>query len=248
MSAAGWVAAVALLGVVAALLRARAVERERLARAAHEVRGPLTALHLALHGVARRGELAPVRLAGLDLELRRAALALDELRAGGPLACTPLDLRELLTAQVATWDEVARAHGGEVVLCDGPGDVVVHADAVRLAQALGNVLANAIEHGGGRVQVRTRWDGGRVVVEVADGGPGLPASVAQLTRRCRGRRAPGRGHGLAVAAAVARRHGGALRGVRGGTVALELPGTAGAAAGGLPADWPHDGPALRVAA
>jgi signal transduction histidine kinase len=105
---------------------------------------------------------------------------------------------------------------------------VVHADAVRLAQAVGNVVANAIEHGGGRVEVRTRAAGDRVRVEVTDGGPGLPSPVAELTRGARGGRGA-RGRGLAIAQAIACRAGGrvvAAPSSRGACVALELPAVA----------------------
>lgn len=42
------------------------------------MRGPLTAAHLALHGGVRRGDAPPARLAAIDRELARAAVALDD--------------------------------------------------------------------------------------------------------------------------------------------------------------------------
>ncbi len=99
------------------------------------------------------------------------------------------------------------------------------ATALRLAQACGNLVANAVEHGGGLVHVRVLPAGGHVRVEVADDGPGLPAPVTALVAAARGRRSH-RGHGLAIAAAIARRHGGRLTTApaeRGARVVLELP-------------------------
>ena len=102
-------------------------------------------------------------------------------------------------------------------------------DRVRLAQATGNLIANAIEHGGARVQVSGgRWDGG-ARIEVSDDGPGLPANVIRLTGGSR-RRGP-RGRGLTIVAGVAEAHGGQLAVVpnaQGGgehrtCVVLELP-------------------------
>jgi signal transduction histidine kinase len=219
-------AAVALLVASALWLQLRR-RSELVARACHEARGPLSAAHLALHGAVRRGELPPTRAAALQLELRRAALALDDLHAagrGGAATVEPrddVDLAALLRCVVATWDDVARARGSEVVLGSVPAATVVRGDQLRLAQALGNVLANAIEHGGGHVEVRAEAHGDAVRVAVADGGPGLPAPVADLVRRPRAGRGA-RGRGLAIAAGVVSAHGGLLA-ARGSSVAIDLP-------------------------
>lgn len=232
MTAAALAAAAAASAVALLLwLRVRA-QAERAARAGHEVRGPLAATQLALHGAARRGELAPRLLAALELELRRAALALEDLQrrsARGRRARAATDddveLDALLRCQVQTWQEVARAHGVALSLRPGAAATVVRADALRIAQATSNVVANAIEHGGGRVEVVTRLVGDRVRVEVSDDGPGLPASVAEIARRPRAGRGR-RGRGLAIASGVAARYGGALnagRSAHGACVAIELP-------------------------
>src|ERR1700761_7592956 len=52
---------------------------ETIARACHELRGPLTAVRLGLDYCAGNGQLTPARLRAIDLELGRAALALDDL-------------------------------------------------------------------------------------------------------------------------------------------------------------------------
>ena len=119
-------------------------------------------------------------------------------------------------------------HGARVRLVPGgPGTAIVRADALRVAQATSNVVANAIEHGGGLIEIRTRAVGDRVRVEVTDGGPGLPASVAELARRPRAGRGR-RGRGLAITAGVLAGCGGrvsVLPSPRGGRVAIELPAT-----------------------
>jgi signal transduction histidine kinase len=224
---------VAALVVVAAVLVAAVAGwrevvrlRERAARVAHEVRGPLTAAQLVVHGAGRRGELAPTLVAALELELRRAALALEEPDAGGGGAGADVDLHALLECQARTWREVAAAHGAQVTLRPGPGAAVVRADALRIAQATGNVVANAIEHGGGHIEISTRTLGERVRVEVSDGGPGLPASVAELGRRPRGRR----GRGLAITTAILAAQGGritTLPAAAGARLAIDLPAAKG---------------------
>jgi signal transduction histidine kinase len=222
------VAAIGIALAAAAWWRDRAL-RERAARVAHEVRGPLSAAQLALHGAARRREVPPLLVAALELELRRAARALDD--PCGAATSADVDLHALLRCQVQTWHEVAAAHGARLVLAPGPGAAIVHADALRVAQATGNVVANAIEHGGGTIEIRTRTVGDRVRVEVADGGAGLPASVAELARRPRARRG-GRGRGLAIAARVLTHCGGrvaAMPSSAGARVAIELPAARGRA-------------------
>jgi signal transduction histidine kinase len=219
-------------GALAAQLRLWR-RRELVARACHEVRGPLGAVALGLHAVEREDADAAARIAALQLELRRAALALDDLggrrrrNSGGDPEW--VDVGELMALQAGCWDDVARAHGGAVRVVDVPprGRAVVLGDRVRLAQALGNLVANSVEHGGGSVELSARVTDREVRVEVADHGPGLPAPVSALTRRARLRFGRGtRGRGLAIASAVAARHGGrvhAAPSARGARVVLDLP-------------------------
>ena len=218
----------AMLGVAlgVALVQRRELRRRRelVARAVHELRGPLTAAGLA----ASAGAAAPA----IERELRRAALTLDDLVAAGAgrraaHRRVPVDVGELLAHQEATWRLVAPAYGCELTVAPAPGGArpVVRGDRLRLAQAIGNLVANALEHAGGRVEVSARRAGGRVRIEVADEGPGLPAPVGELAARPRAGRGR-RGRGLAIAADVARRHGGwlyAAPAARGARLVLDLP-------------------------
>jgi signal transduction histidine kinase len=196
----------AALPLTLRLLRTTRALRERAARVSHEVRGPLSAAHLALHGAARRGEITPATVAILELELRRATLALEEPSLAEP---HEVDLHALLSLQLRTWHDVAAAHGATLTLQPGIGTALVHADALRIAQATSNVLANAIEHGGGAIIIRTVLAGDRVRVEISDDGPGLPTSIAELTRRPTAGRGT-RGRGLAIASTVLSHCGGRL--------------------------------------
>jgi DNA-binding response OmpR family regulator len=204
--------------------------RELVARACHELRGPLTAAHLALHGGVRNGDAPPARLAAVDRELDRAAVALEDLAAArngrrAPDRDEPVDVGDLLAYQALTWRMVAGVFGCRLELVDPGAGAMVRGDRVRLTQAVGNLVANAFEHGDGRVLLQAREQGDRVRIEVADDGPGLPAPVGQLTRRPRAGRGR-RGRGLAIAADIADRHGGRLVAAptaRGARVALELP-------------------------
>jgi signal transduction histidine kinase len=205
--------------------------REMVARACHELRGPLTAVRLSLATMDRRHEAPPERLAALDLELRRAGLALDDFaasRSGRRVTdrSEPVEIDELLEEQLASWHVVAGAFDSTVRLGTLLPGATICGDRLRLAQAVSNLVANALEHGAGRVELTARVIGHRHVrIEVIDEGPGLPASVAELTRGARGGRGR-RGRGLAIAAEIAERHGGRLVAApaqRGARIGLELP-------------------------
>ncbi|MGH2868830.1 MAG: sensor histidine kinase, partial [Solirubrobacteraceae bacterium] len=188
----GWWAAAVVLGGWWRAERGRVARGEAVLRACHELRGPLTAVRLGLELGGRTGRLSGAQWRAIEGELDRAAVALDDLQlapAGktGSRTESAVDLRALLADSVEAWRPSAAAAGVRLEL-DWAGDHSrVRGDRVRLAQAAGNLIANAIEHGGGRVQVRGRRWGGGARIEVSDDGPGLPAAVPRLTRGARRR-------------------------------------------------------------
>ena len=217
---AGWMAAVCL-GCGASVFRVRLARHAALvADAGHELRGPLCAARLGLHGIDDA--------AAIDLELRRAALALDDLVAAGRGdrargRSQLVDVGALLDDGADAWAPLAAAFGCLLSVEPLRGRALVRADPLRLAQACGNLVANALEHGGSPVRVRGRVVAGRVRIEVTDAGPGLPEPVSRLIARRRG--AP-RGRGLTIAARIARDHGGRLSSApssRGACLVIELP-------------------------
>jgi signal transduction histidine kinase len=223
---------VALAGTVSAAAERRRLARrsELVARACHELRGPLTAARLGVSLAAGANGRVDGPLAAVDQELRRAGLALADLavaprggRAGDRMQA--VFVGALLRRAVVAWAPVAHREGARVWLRGYPLGAVVRGDPARLAQAVGNLLANAIEHGGGTIEVAARAVADGVRIEVCDGGPGLPEPVRDLERRARAGRGE-RGRGLAIAAEIARRHGGRLASVpsaRGARVVLDLP-------------------------
>ena len=202
----------AALGLWVCELRRRL---ELVARAEHELRGPVAVVSLAAERMRR--EPAGRRYAqALDAELERLRAGLGDLaaaRRGRRRAARARvgELEPLVRSGVEAW----RAAGRAVRLDWRAGRVAVLADRGRLAQALGNLLANAAEHGAGPVELRAERVGGAVRVEVRN------RAALEAARP-----ASGRGRGLRIAADAARDAGGSLRLARrqdGVVAALELP-------------------------
>ena len=231
----GWLVTVVLLLAGTLAQRAAAARQEAVTRACHELRGPLAAARLGLDLGGRGRTLSAAQLRAIGSELGRASLALDDLaearrrRARAPIEAGLVDLCALLTDSVEAWRANASAAGVELQLAERATSAVVRGERLRLAQATGNLIANAIEHGGRRVEVEVSVSGGLAQIGVCDDGPGLPDSIAGLTHRARKGRGT-RGRGLAIVAGIAAVHGGRLRAAsaeRGAHLIIELPALSG---------------------
>ncbi|MGE4426261.1 MAG: ATP-binding protein [Solirubrobacteraceae bacterium] len=229
---AGWLLAVGAAALL--LIERRSAHRaaERVVVACHELRGPLTTVLLALDAGRdqRAGRAtAPELDQAVLVELDRARRAVDDLdataRRRGPVdELRPVDLTELVRRTVAVHDVVARGRGRAVRLGPAPiGPLIVVADRGRLAQAVGNLVQNAVEHGQGVVRVALDRRDGRAIVRVDDDGEGPPESIEQMLRRpVRGRR----GRGMRITADAVASAAGRVRRVRtpsGAGLAIELP-------------------------
>jgi signal transduction histidine kinase len=207
---AGWaVAAACGLGML--WMRRRL---ERVADAEHELRGALTAFGLGVHGLGRTA--AGRRLAmALETELERARSALADLSGARPDRPQPLALERMVRSAAHAWQPAAPGRRLDVDWRAG-GSLAV-APAGRVAQVLGNLVANAVEHGHGPVGVRAVPARRAVRVEVSNAAlraPGWRPSAA------------GRGRGLRIARRAARAAGGRLTVSTGPdrvTAAVELP-------------------------
>jgi signal transduction histidine kinase len=226
----GWLAALALVVAWLLLQRGVAAHSEAVTRACHELRGPLAAARLGVELGTRGRPLSAAQLRAIGSELGRATLALDDLarireRQQREGESGLVDLRALLADSVEAWRATAAAAGVELRWAEPVAAVLVRGQRLRLAQAAGNLIANAIEHGGGRVEVAVSVSGGVAQVGVCDDGPGLPDSVASLAGQARRGRGT-RGRGLAIVSGIAAVHGGRLRAVsapRGAHLVMELP-------------------------
>jgi len=142
---------------------------ELVARAEHELRGAATALALACEAV-RRDPAAAGHAAVIDAQLDRLRAGLADLEAARgdgstrPAAAEPVELSALARAASEPWGTSFEWEGGPV-----PASL----DRRRFAKALGNVLANAAEHGSGDIRVTGRERNGGIQVEVRNRGRGL---------------------------------------------------------------------------
>jgi signal transduction histidine kinase len=213
LEAIGWAFGLGASLLLAGGLRREARRREGLNRAMHELRRPLQALVLSpgptRGGSAQAARLALAALGDLDLQVNGG---------GRPFAPRPIVCRALVHHAVERWRGIAASSERSLVLNWRAGSAVVMADPGRLAQALDNLIENAIRHGGLRVRVEAWAFAGGVRISVADSGGGV--------RPRSGGGDPRHGHGLRIVSAVAAEHGGRflLRSSPAGTLAtLELP-------------------------
>ncbi len=212
--AAALLCTLALAGLAARLAWSR--RRRALNEALHELRRPLQVL--ALVGAPAAGgaiELALAAVDDLDREINGSA---------GRPAARPTSCRALVEQAIERWRAVAAGAGRALALDWQAGDAIVSADPLRVARALDNLIANAIEHGGLSVRVEVSATPQTIRILVLDSGRGAAASP-----RGRGRD-PRHGHGLRVASRIAAEHGGRFllgRLARGTAAVLELPRASG---------------------
>jgi signal transduction histidine kinase len=166
----------------AALAQLVTRERELVGDVSHQLRSRLTALQLRLEALAMHPEQETAAEAGAALEQAdRLAEVLDELlaaaRAARALGAEPLDLAVELPTIVEEWRQRLRAEG-RVLRIKVPDSLVVRATPARLREAIGVLLDNALQHGGGTVTLNARTGEGTAVIEVSDNGPGVPDDLA----------------------------------------------------------------------
>jgi two-component system sensor histidine kinase BaeS len=216
------------------------IRRDLVASVAHELRTPVAVLQAGhealLDGVT---EATPDELGSLRDEVLRLARMVDDLQtmaaadaAGLRLTRTRQDLAGIATAAA---DSLSRQFEAASVTLDRQlAEAPVVADERWMHQVVTNLLGNALKFtpAGGRVTLRTEPDGPDAVLTVTDTGVGIPASELPhvFDRFWRGQAAAGisgSGIGLAIAAELARAHGGTLIAAsqpgKGTTLTLTLP-------------------------
>ncbi|WP_326650169.1 sensor histidine kinase [Streptomyces sp. NBC_01750] len=230
--------------------RAR-LERQRKAMVsdvAHELRTPLSNirgwLEAAQDGVADPDPAFVASLLEEAMQLQHIIGDLQDLAQAdaGALRLHPEPVRiEELLGHVAAAHQ-AQADTAEVTLTVAgtePGADVpeLSADPVRLRQAVGNLVSNAVRHtppGGSVTLSASSPDGDVVVVDVADTGSGMPPEDLRYVfdrfwraEKSRSRRTGGSGLGLAIVRKLAEAHGGTVHAVsaegKGSVFTLRIP-------------------------
>jgi signal transduction histidine kinase len=219
----------------------RSFERERrfVADASHELRTPVAVIKAELEAALRAGEHDPQVREALVAAVEEcdglAQLAEDLLvvaRSGdGELQVRPerLSVEALLAGVQQRFGDRARERGRNIRL-EGAGGLHVEADELRMRQALGNLVDNALRYGEGEIVLRAHNSQPGVSLEVSDAGEGFGPDIADraFERFARGdgaRTRGGAGLGLSIVQAVAQAHGGRAELVQGegATVRIWLP-------------------------
>jgi two-component system OmpR family sensor kinase len=210
--------------MLARLEASLAHERRFVADASHELRTPLALLKAELEVALRRRRTreeleAALRSASEETD-RLTRLAEDLLLiarsdAGElPLRRECVRAAEVLGVVAERFSRVAGEHARSLEVVPANG-LELDADPVRLEQALGNLVANALAHGGGRVVLSARRRAALVELHVEDEGPGFPpgfiaGAFDRFTRSDDSRSGGGSGLGLSIVELIARAHGGAV--------------------------------------
>ena len=193
--------------------RRLASERDFAADASHQLRTPLTALLMRLEEIAATDDLGVVAEESTIAiaQVERLSRVVDDLMSrtrSGVGASPAVSLDSVLASLQREW-QPAFASARRSILVSGERGLGVRATPVALAQILTTLLENSLSHGRGTVEIAARRSGPSVVIEVTDGGEGVPAAIAPHIFE-RSVSSTGSGLGLSLARDLAEAAGGRL--------------------------------------
>ena len=199
--------------------------REVTDSVAHDLRTPLNRLRNRLEESVARLQASGAQAGEIERAIAEtdqligtfnALLLIAETDAGTTRAAmTPLDLGEVAADVAELYEPLAEERHIALSLTPAP-DVMVEGNRSLIAQAMANLVDNAIKYTpeGGQVRIGVAVHDG-VELSVADSGPGIPPEdrirvVERFVRLEASRNSPGTGLGLSLVAAVAPFHGAEL--------------------------------------
>lgn len=202
-------------------------EQQLIGIVSHDLRNPLSAIGVAASLLLRRGNLDDqqgktvrrmVSLVERTGRMIRDFLDFTQARSTGyiPIEPAPANLREI-TQEVV--DEVHLSHPERQVVVEHRGEATGRWDPDRLAQVVGNLVANAFQHSQppAAVRVSSKVEGQSAEIEVQNDGPAIPeADLKKLFapfQRGEGARATSArsvGLGLYITGAIVAAHGGRI--------------------------------------
>jgi signal transduction histidine kinase len=203
--------------------QALARERSFVADAGHELRTPLALLRTELELALRHGETLDelreaIRSAGEETD-RLSQLAEDLLLVARtqqgtlPLQLEPLSAAALLETVASRYAWRADDHALQLTI-EAPAELTLDADRIRLEQALGNLIDNALRHANHTITLEAQpGSNGTVELHVRDDGPGFPPdfinhAFERFSRADHARGRGGLGLGLSIVDAIAHAHHG----------------------------------------
>jgi signal transduction histidine kinase len=203
--------------------------RQLLANLVHELGRPIGALQSAVQALLGGADQDPTLrtelLQGMGDELGRLKGLLndlahlhDQVLGTLELSLRPVKLEEWLPRVLAPWREAAQEKKQTWQMTMSPGLPDVNVDPDRFAQAVGNLVSNAVHYTplGGSIQVDVEHQAECVLFTISDTGPGVALEVksrifAPFYRGKAARRfSDGMGLGLSIARDVVDAHGGEL--------------------------------------
>jgi two-component system OmpR family sensor kinase len=220
---------------------ALAHERAFVADASHELRTPLAILRTELELALAKGrspEELRAALASAAEETDRLTQLSEDLLTIAQTERGELPLRLTRVALAATLEGVDRRFArraeerGRRIEVAAPASLVLEADRLRLDQAIGSMVDNALRYGAGPIEIVAGGRNGSVEIHVLDRGEGFPEgflgrAFERFSRASSSNRDGGSGLGLAIVQTVARAHGGeahaANRSEGGADVWMSLP-------------------------
>ncbi len=196
---------------------------------AHDLRSPVSRLRSAAHAAAETSDPkeqeellgSVIRQADSLIRILTAVLEISRSEAQtGRNQFAWFDLGELAAELTEMYEPLAEEAGAEIQFDPPERAVPLFGHRQLLAQAVSNLIENAVRYGsmGGNIRVAVQGQGGQskqIRIEVADHGPGIPSELRNEARRRFGRldssrSAEGAGLGLALAEAIAHLHDGEL--------------------------------------